>query len=88
MPVYFNDAFLGTLDPNSTFTEFLIPENLIGLDNLVRVENHSLHDFVLEDKTFSIGAIDLIDVIPEPSTLLLLGTGLLGLAGWRRRFPS
>ena len=30
------------------------------------------------------GGFGASEVIPEPSTLLLLGSGLLGLAGWRR----
>lgn len=78
--VYFNNELLGMLDPGLTFKEFNVPEHLIFLEhNEVRIHNAGIHDFLLREKEFSTGAIDLISVVPEPGTSALM---LLGLAGF------
>jgi hypothetical protein len=45
--------------------------------------------FVADAGATAIGNITLrIDPIPEPTTILLFGSGLVGLAGFRRRFKK
>jgi hypothetical protein len=46
---------------------------------------HRWVDGVREDHEFSVAGLN-VNPVPEPATMLLLGSGLVGLAGFRRKF--
>ena len=52
-----------------------------GADN-EPISNHGM--FVTVTATFT----GPIPVVPEPTTMLLLGSGLIGFAGFRRKFKK
>src|SRR5690606_4833389 len=58
---------------NGIFTLFTYDGDLFGLENLELTLPFGVLDFSNE------GQIDLIYVVPEPSTVALLGLGVLGL---------
>lgn len=58
-----------------------VEENLLNFDGLIddfRIYNAALNPNELAGGHFA--------PVPEPSTMLLLGTGVIGLAGLRRKF--
>jgi hypothetical protein len=73
--------FFGPLDPGM---EFMIHTELIHLNN---ADGFNANNFV-NNLGIPIVALGQHPTIPEPSSLLLLGGGLLGLLAFRRKFKK
>jgi hypothetical protein len=71
-----NPSNTGGIGTNENALEMLNPPYNVGFWNDVTNDNPDLRAYIVEYEGTP---------IPEPSTILLLGTGLLGLVGYHRR---
>ena len=81
------------LTPNAANTNGNTSFTVGGLVNYANHEIDGLVDNIfIFDRALSVEELDDIRInglpIPEPTTMLLLGTGLIGLAGARRKFKK
>lgn len=80
------DFSFGYMNPFPTRRNYIIDENFMT-DHTYRLA------FSGDDESWSDGGyvrIQVLDMsaVPEPATMVLLGLGLIGLAGFRRKFKS
>lgn len=62
-----------------------VVKRITGVENGENFNNYSYGDFNLN--SLSVGAIDNVAAVPEPSTIFLMATGLagLGFASWKKK---
>ncbi|MHB9072736.1 MAG: hypothetical protein ACYC6G_04345 [Desulfobaccales bacterium] len=87
--VSLNGHLLGSLDPEDTETQFVVPFDYLCDNDVIDIFNHGMSTLTLRDQFFYTGGIDSNpEPVPAPPSMVLLGSGLIGLLGCGRRLKG
>ena len=84
--IFWQVADVTTLEPTSEFKGIILDQTLIAMQDGATLDGRALAQSavtLIGDKVTA-----PVAAVPEPCTLLLIGSGLAGLCAWRRRSRS
>jgi phospholipase/lecithinase/hemolysin len=83
-----SDIDIYYLDVETIFEELLEYDDQGNIINFDELFWDPVHPTIVGHENIANGAAQVIDAVPVPASLVLLGTGILGLSAFRRRLDS